>query len=75
MLRVYLLLLTRRVKEQAQKSKNSRKKSDAKGKGKAVEGSGKKTNAVRIEHLNYKVWSWIQFSLTHINHIINSASP
>jgi len=70
MLRVYPLLLTCRMKEQAQKSKKPRKKSDAKGKGKAVEGSGKKPNAVRIEHLNYKVWPWKQLSLTHVNHII-----
>ncbi len=55
--RVYLPSLTCRVKEHGQKTKRPRKKSDAKGKGKAVEGSGKKTNAIRIEHLNYKVCS------------------
>ena len=44
-----------RVKEDAQKTKRPRKKSDAKGKGKPAEGGGKKTNAIRIEHLNYKV--------------------
>ena len=69
MLRVYLLFLTCRVKEQEQKSKKLRKKSDAKGKGKAVEGSGKKTNAIRIEHLNYKVCPSRQLLLTHISHI------
>ena len=55
--RVYLPSLTCRVKEHGQKTKGPRKKSDAKGKGKAVEGSGKKTDAIRIEHLNYKVCS------------------
>jgi hypothetical protein len=69
MLRVYLLFLTCRAKEQSPKSKKLRKKSDAKGKGKAVEGSGKKTNTIRIEHLNYKVCPWRQLSLTHMNHI------
>ena len=43
------------MKEHAQKTKRPRKKSDAKGKGKAAEGGGKKTNGIRIEHLNYKV--------------------
>ena len=64
-----LLLLTCRVKEQEQRSKKLRKKSDAKGKGKAVEGGGKKTNAIRIEHLNYKVCPLRQPSLIYISHI------
>lgn len=62
MARVYLLLLTWRVKEQTQKTKRPRGKSDTKGKGKAVEGGGKKTNAIRIEHLNYKVCPLRQLS-------------
>ena len=52
---VYVLLLMCCVKEHAQKTKRPRKQSDTKGKGKATEGGGKKTNAIRIEHLNYKV--------------------
>ncbi|KAH8990141.1 nucleic acid-binding protein [Lactarius hatsudake] len=41
-------------KENAQKTKKARRKSDAKGKGKAVDDGEKKANAIRIEHLNYK---------------------
>ncbi|KAI9452549.1 nucleic acid-binding protein [Lactarius psammicola] len=41
-------------KENAQKTKKARRKSDAKGKGKAVDGGENKTSAIRIEHLNYK---------------------
>ncbi|KAI0275150.1 nucleic acid-binding protein [Gloeopeniophorella convolvens] len=41
-------------KENAQKTKKQRRKSDTKGKGKASDGGNKKSNAVRIEHLNYK---------------------
>ncbi|KAI0308284.1 U3 snoRNP-associated protein Rrp5 [Multifurca ochricompacta] len=40
--------------ENGQKAKKPRKNSDAKGKGKVDEGGEKKTNAIRIEHLNYK---------------------
>jgi hypothetical protein len=69
MLRGYRLLLTCRAKEQTQKSKKLRKQSDAKGKGKAVEGSGKTTNAIRIEHLNYKVCPWRQLLSTLTNHM------
>jgi len=43
------------VQENAQKTKKARRKSDAKGKSKAVDGGEKKGNAIRIEHLNYKV--------------------
>lgn len=63
------LFLRAAQKEQTQKSKKLRKKSDAKGKGKAIEGSGKKTNTIRIEHLNYKVCPWRKLSLTRIDHI------
>ncbi|KAH9960794.1 hypothetical protein BGW80DRAFT_1438825 [Lactifluus volemus] len=40
--------------EELFKMKSSRKKSDTKGKGKAIDGGRKETNAIRIEHLNYK---------------------
>jgi hypothetical protein len=63
------------VKEHAQKTKRQRKKSDAKGKGKDVEGGGKKTNAIRIEHLNYKVCLWRQLLSSHVDHNPNSALP
>ena len=42
-------------KEHEHKAKRLRRKSDAKGKGRADEGGKKKTTAIRIEHLNYKV--------------------
>jgi rRNA biogenesis protein RRP5 len=54
------------VKEQAQKTKKLRRKSDAKGKGKAVEGGEKKMSAIRIEHLNYKVCPRIQLSSPYV---------
>ena len=62
-------------KEHAQKTKKLRKKSDAKGKGKAAEGGGKKTNAIRIEHLNYKVCLQKHLLSRHVVHAPNSASP
>ncbi len=52
---VYALILTVSFQENAQKTKKARRKSDAKGKGKAVDDGEKKANAIRIEHLNYKV--------------------
>ncbi|KAI9444728.1 nucleic acid-binding protein [Lactarius indigo] len=36
------------------KTKKTRRKSDVKGKGKAVDDGEKKANSIRIEHLNYK---------------------
>ena len=63
------------VKEHAQKTKRPRKKSDAKGKGKAAEGGGKKTNGIRIEHLNYKVCHRNSFCPTTQINPLNSASP
>jgi rRNA biogenesis protein RRP5 len=52
---VYALIFTGSSQENAQKTKKARRKSDAKGKGKAVDDGEKKANAIRIEHLNYKV--------------------
>ena len=52
---VYALILRGSFQENAPKTKKARRKSDAKGKGKAVDDEDKKPNAIRIEHLNYKV--------------------
>jgi hypothetical protein len=57
------------MKENAQNTKKLRRKSDAKGKGKAVEGGGKKTTGIRIEHLNYKVCPRKQHLLPHTDYI------
>jgi hypothetical protein len=54
--------------------KSSRKKSDTKGKGKEIDGGRKKTNAIRIEHLNYKVCLVKPFGRAHMYHTRNSAS-
>jgi len=62
------------MKESAQSSKKLRRKSDAKGKGKAVEGGGKKTSGNRIEHLNYKVRLPKQLLTPRIDQTPNSAS-
>jgi hypothetical protein len=60
------------VKEQAQKTKRLGKKSDTKGKGKAkgkaAEGGGKRSNVIRIEHLNYKVCLLRQLPSSHVDH-------
>ncbi|KAF8274016.1 nucleic acid-binding protein [Lactarius quietus] len=47
-------LYRRSAQENAPKTKKARRKSDAKGKGKAVDDGEKKAHAIRIEHLNYK---------------------
>lgn len=69
--RVYALI---RLQENAPKTKKARRKSDAKGKGKAVDSGEKKANAIRIEHLNYKVrrrrpyarrLMWTSFAIAH----------
>lgn len=72
---VYVPPLTCRVKDSEQKSNRPRRKSDAKGKGKADEGGGKKTNVIRIEHLNYKVCLRGQIPPPHVDHTSSSASP
>ena len=72
---IYVLPLMNCVKEHSQKTKRPRKKSDAKGKGIAVEGGGKKTNVIRIEHLNYKVCLRRQLSSPRVDYNPNSASP
>lgn len=72
--RVYALILTGGLQENAPKTKKARRKSDAKGKGKAVDGGEKKATAIRIEHLNYKVCRrrpsarrlmWTPFAIAH----------
>jgi rRNA biogenesis protein RRP5 len=72
--RVYALILTGSVQENAPKTRKARRKSDAKGKGKAVDDGEKKANAIRIEHLNYKVrrripcaqtLMWTSFAIAH----------
>lgn len=72
---VYVFPLMSCAKEHAQKTKRLRKKSDAKGKGHSAEGGGKKTNVIRIEHLNYKVCLRRQLSSPHVDYNPNSASP
>jgi rRNA biogenesis protein RRP5 len=54
------------LKENTQKTKRLRRKSDAKHKGKALDEGGKKANTIRIEHLNYKVCPVTRIARAHI---------